>query len=112
MPKDDRDADVVILNGPTEDGRGVRVLRARTGNLEVGEVRPLVEGKPLQGEVVTLRPRPDDPQVCDVKVELAPPAPKEAGAPTKAGPAQVATDIYRDNWEATFGKRKKAAALN
>ena len=107
--------DVVYLHSPTEDGDGVRVLRARHGKVEVGEVRPIAEGKPLSGEIVTLRPRDDAPRVCDVKVEYTPePAARAEGA---TGPAQVATAKYRDNWEAIFGAEtsdptKKPAALN
>jgi hypothetical protein len=106
MAPKDQDGDVVLLHSPTEDGGGVRVVRARQGQVEVGEVRPIAEGKPITGEVVTLKPRPDAPRVCDVDVQYA--AKETRGS---AGPAQVATDAYRDNWEATFG-RKRAAELN
>jgi hypothetical protein len=106
MAAKDQDADVVLLHSPTEDGGGVRVVRARQGQVEVGEVRPLADGKPITGEVVTLQPRPDAPRVCDVSVQYT----QKEGRAT-AGPAQVATEAYRDNWEATFG-RKRAAELN
>jgi hypothetical protein len=113
MP-DEPAPDVVYLHGPTEDGDGVRVLRARQGKVEVGEVRPIAEGKPLSGEIVTLRPRDGAPRVCDVKVEYAPAT--EARAEGTKGPAQVATAKYRDNWDAIFGAHgpsaKKPAALN
>ncbi len=117
MP-DEPAPDVVYLHSPTEDGDGVRVLRARQGKVEVGEVRPIEEGKPLSGELVTLRPREGTPRVCDVKVEYTPePDPRAARADATKGPAQVATAKYRDNWEAIFGGRpvhgaKKPAALN
>jgi hypothetical protein len=114
MP-DEPAPDVVYLHSPTEDGDGVRVLRARQGKVEVGEVRPIAEGKPLSGEIVTLRPRDGAPRVCDVKVEYAPET--EARVEGAKGPAQVATTKYRDNWDAIFGDRdhpsaKKPAALN
>jgi hypothetical protein len=106
MGGNEKDADVVLLHSPTEDGGGVRVVRARQGQVEVGEVRPLTEGKPIAGEVVTLKPRPEAPRICDVSVQ------HETKKPARTdGPAQVATDAYRDNWEATFG-RKDAAGLN
>ena len=103
MTEKDQGADVVLLHSPTEDGGGVRVLRARRGEVELGEVRPLAEGKPISGEVVTLKPRPEAPRVCDVDVQYAA---NEARA--TAGPAQVATAAYRDNWEATFGSKGDA----
>jgi hypothetical protein len=104
----EKEPDVVLLHGPTEDGEGARVLRARRGAVEAGEVRPLKEGKPLgEGEVVTLHPRPGAPCVCDVKVDYAP-APKRGSS----GPPQVASSAYRDHWERIFGKRKPADAAN
>jgi hypothetical protein len=115
MP-DEPAPDVVYLHSPTEDGDGVRVVRARQGRVEVGEVRPIAEGKPLSGEIVTLRPREDAPRVCDVKVEYTTPQPAAARAEGAKGPAQVATAKYRDNWDAIFGadpdKPKNPAALN
>jgi hypothetical protein len=91
-------ADVVLLQGPTEDGEGIRVVRAREDRLEAGEVRPLKEGKPItSGEVVKLAPRAAAPQVCDVEVL----AKVEHGLPGK--PAQVATTAYRESWERIFG---------
>jgi hypothetical protein len=98
--------DVVLPHGKTDDGQGARVLRARPGRLEAGEVRPLREGKPLgKGEVVSLSRRQDAPALYDVKVEHEIEAP-EAAAPQKStpGPAQVATRAYRESWERIFGR--------
>jgi len=100
--------DVVLLHSPTEDGAGVRVVRARPGQLEAGEVRPAKDGQPLNGaELVTLKPREDAPQLCDVEVLHArePRAEKRAdAAPARSGPAQVATRAYRKQWDRVFGK--------
>ena len=107
--------DVVLLHSPTEDGEGTRVLRARDGRLEVGEVRPLKEGRPITGaEVVSLTPRPDAPRVCDVKVHVKPPTPA-AGAPKSLphkGPARVTSGAYRDGWDALFGARPPRGPAN
>ena len=48
--------DVVLVHGATGDGEGARVLRARPGHIEAGEVRPIREGQSLApgGEVVRL----------------------------------------------------------
>lgn len=92
-------ADVVLLGPPTADGNGVHVLRAREERLEAGEIRALEEGKPISGEVVTLAPRKDNPRICDVKESYSP----AASLPAKTkGPAQVATQRYRDNWDQVF----------
>lgn len=97
-------SDVVVLGRPTPDGEGLSVLRIREGRAELGALQPLRHGKPIRGELVTLQPRPELPIVCDVKVELAlGPVAQEA---SRHGPAQVATDRYRENWDAIWaGKR-------
>jgi hypothetical protein len=106
MPEDEKRADVVLLQGPTDDGEGVRVLRAREDRLEAGEVRPLKEGRPITGgEVVKLVPRADS-RVCDVEV-LAKVGGGEASQPAQIGPAQVATRAYRDSWDRIFGEPAK-----
>jgi hypothetical protein len=108
--------DVVLLQGTTEDGAGVRIVRAREDRIEAGEVRPLVEGKPLvSGEIVKLAPRKDMPQVCDVEVLAKVGAAEKAddSTPTHGhGPAQVATAAYRESWERVFGRAAEPSALN
>ena len=120
MAEDDKagDRDVALLYAPTEDGKGARVLRARRGALETGEVRPVKDGQPLnKGEVVRLSPRSEAPCICDVEVLHAPPSDAreaDAAAPvSRGGPAQVASDDYRMNWDRIFGApRKRDRALN
>jgi len=90
-------ADVVLLAGPTEDGKGANVVRVRPGQLETGEVRPLEDGKPITGEVVRLSPREQTPAVCDVEVLHSPPR------HASSKPPQVANRAYRENWDAIFG---------
>jgi hypothetical protein len=119
-PKNRPSLDVALLYAPTDDGKGARVLRARGGSLETGEVRPVKEGQPInRGEVVKLTPRVGAPCVCDIEV-LHQQAPSEAVGPaienddpdrsaTEANgrPAQVATEDYRMNWDRIFGRRMK-----
>jgi hypothetical protein len=100
--------DVALIHGVTPDGAGLQVLRARENRLEVGAIRPLREGAPITGEVVTLRPRPNFPALCDVETHFKPPAAPSndrqvpSAALAHAGPAQVATDEYRRNWDAIW----------
>ncbi len=109
--------DVALIGDATDDGGGRKVLRLRPDGVAVGEVRPLREGQPIQGEVVQLKPREGAPWVCDVDVavpapQLAPstaastPAPRVEAPPAerRSGPAQVATAAYRDSWERIFGE--------
>ena len=101
--------DVVLMHGATDDGQGARVLRARPGRLDAGEVRPMREGKPLgAGEVVRLERRQDAPALFDVHVEhvVEPQVPAPAHG---HGPAQVASPAYRESWERTFGPRREEA---
>ena len=108
----DKGTDVVLLGPPTADGGGVHVIRARDEKVETGELRALQEGRPITGEVVTLSPRQDNPRVCDVTDSYR--APTAASAATSSaiehkGPANVATDAYRDGWEQVFGKKRGSA---
>jgi hypothetical protein len=110
--------DVVLLGPPTADGGGVHVVRAREQRIETGELRAVREGKPIVGEIVALKPREDNPRVCDVESSYKPEAGGDAAtaAPTTKtetagkGPAQVATDTYRANWEQIFGRGPRPAS--
>ena len=114
--------DVVIVHGVTEDGGGLEVLRLRNQRIEVGALQKLEHGRPIQGEVVRLRPRPSCPLICDVDVEVAErrripletsaaePAPSNGD--TRRGPAQVASDRYRTGWDLIFGTRRKVESIN
>jgi hypothetical protein len=109
-PAEKEPSDVVLLGPPTADGGGVHVLRARKERLEAGELRNLEAGRPITGEVVTLAPRQNNPRVCDVKESYLPP--KLPGPQKTKGPAQVATQAYRDNWDEVFSRRTGNADLN
>jgi hypothetical protein len=60
-------SDVVLVHGTTDDGAGLRVLRARDGQVQAGEVRPLVSGQPIHGDVIRIVPRGPDSPLCDVE---------------------------------------------
>jgi hypothetical protein len=112
--------DVALVCGRSRDGRSVHVIRRRKDKLEAGVIQPLEEGKPLTGEVVTLKPRADWPALCDVEVHHdARPAQAGEGAthgksdmtsaPTK--PAKVASEAYRTNWDSIWKSGKKSPQL-
>ena len=115
-----RDTDVALIHGRTPNGERLRVIRKHREHIELALVKPLEQGVPITGEVVSLKPRPEFPLLCDVKVELeAPPAADVAtrrrevpagGRPAHGGPAQVATDRYRENWDKIW-KRKREPEL-
>jgi hypothetical protein len=108
--------DVVLIHGITGDGQGLAVVRQREERLEFGAVHPLKDGKPIHGELVRLKPRPECPLVCDVEVAMAPSeaAPQRASsgpASARKGPAQVASAEYRENWDAIWKRPEKKPDL-
>ena len=91
--------DVVVPRKPTDDGKGMHVVRLRDAEteclVELAEVRPVVDGKPIPDtvEMIKLSPRTDLP-AFDVEVVV----PRRE----LSGPPQVATERYMRNWESTF----------
>lgn len=103
-PQSSPPQDIVLLGPPTADGAGVHVIRARDERVETGELRALQEGRPIVGEIVTLKPRDSNPRVCDVTESYAPRGAQTAQLGHK-GPAKVANDAYRDGWDEIFGAK-------
>lgn len=101
--------DVAMIVSRTEDNEGFQILRRRGEDqpVEVGTMRPLREGKPIDGEVVSLRQRRDMPFLYDVKTEVEAEA-SESRRATSDGPAQVATREYRRGWDAIWGRRPRS----
>ncbi len=104
--------DVAIVCG--KDEHGLHILRRREEGvpLEAGVAEPLVEGKPITGEVISMKRRADLPFLFDVKTELQMSPGDEAPSPSLDGPPQVATDSYRRGWDAIWGRRDGSGALN
>jgi hypothetical protein len=105
------DGDVAVAVG--KDEHGIHILRRRGegATVEAGVVQPLAEGRPIRGEVISMRQRPDLPFVFDVKTEMADPnadGPRDEGRATSAGPSQVANDSYRKGWDAIWGRKRIA----
>jgi hypothetical protein len=96
--------DVAFVMGKNADG--VHILRRRDENapIEAGLLQPLVEGKPITGELISMRRREDVPFLFDVKSEIPAPEPRSTGRPS-----QVATDSYRKGWDAIWGRRGASA---
>lgn len=93
---------MVFVHSPSESGDGYRVIRKRDDSIELGEIRAVQEGKPLQGDLVKLSPRAGNDRLFDVEV-LVKREELPGGVAPRSGPAQVATDAYRAGWEAIFG---------
>jgi hypothetical protein len=114
-----RPRDLAILQGPTEDGKGARVVRVKDGEISAGEVRPAREGEPVgDRELVRLTPLGDGGPICEVQV-LHGPGEAQGESPagredrSTQGPVRVANETYRKNWSAVFGnKRKRDYSVN
>lgn len=104
-PKAAASDDVVLVHGRTEDGKGLEVLRKKGEELSAGQIRPVEDGKPITGDLVRLRPRPQMPLLCDVDVEYEAPRPPK----TEPGPARVSTTAYRKGWDRMWGRRRKSS---
>lgn len=92
--------DVAAICG--KDERGLHILRRRSddGPIEAGILQPLIEGKPIAGEVISMKQRQDVPFLFDVETQV-PAAPE---TPEASGLAQVATESYRRGWDAIWGR--------
>jgi hypothetical protein len=101
--------DVLFLHSPTKSGDGYRVIRAREGKVDLGEVRSLKDGEPIRGELVKLTQRQEHERLFDVEV-LEPK--EEAPGENRDGPAQVSSDAYRHGWDQVFGHPRRKALLN
>ena len=100
--------DVAAVCGKDEHGLHILRRREEDGPIEAGIVQPLEEGKPISGEVISMRRRKDVPFLFDVTTEV-----ETSAAETPAsGPAQVATESYRRGWDAIWGRRQRSTALN
>ncbi len=107
--------DVALIIGTDEERKALKILRKRGERVEGGLVRAAEPGRPVMGDLVRLRPRPEFPILCDVETvyefQRTPPgneeAPPERGRGHR-GPARVVTDAYRRGWERIFGRNDLA----
>jgi hypothetical protein len=97
--------DLALVLDRIESSDGYRVLRRRAADssVELGTIRPLQEGRPIEGEIVSMSPREDVPFLYDVKTELPDQRPAQRRL-TSDGPPQIATEGYRRGWEAIWGQ--------
>ena len=100
--------DVAFVWGKNADG--VHILRRRDENapIEAGLLQPLVEGKPITGELISMKQRSDMPFLYDVKSEVPAPSTDQGDQRSTGRPAKVSTDQYRKGWDAIWGVRGKS----
>ena len=110
-PKRERSSplgDIAVVWGKNENGIYILRRRAEEAPVEAGVLQPLVEGKPINGEVISMQRRQDIPFMFDVKTEMVGPEPTAASQ----GPSQVATESYRRGWDAIWGPRAGSTGRN
>lgn len=113
-------ADVALVHGRTDDGEGFRIIRAKDDRIEMGEVRSIKEGQNIQGEVVKLTQRPESPALfdCETLVNVGQDKASDtvalprSGGLLSQGPAQIATESYRNNWDTLWGGKTKKPLMN
>ena len=88
------------------------MLRLKQGTLYAREVRPVREGQAIaHHELVRLRPLHERSPVCEVEVIHEPRAGAVAAKRRAQGPARVANDSYRKNWNTIFGAHRNKRTL-
>ncbi len=96
--------DFVVLGPQVNDRTQACVRHTSSNEVRPGLIRTIQEGEAISGagDLVQLRDAGDG--TYDVTVVLG-----ESGSPSEgashSGPAQVATDEYRDGWTRIFGGR-------
>lgn len=79
--------------------------------MEAALAQPLAEGRPITGEVISMRQREDLPFLFDVTTELDASG-KPAATDGSSRPTKVATNSYRKGWDAIWGRRGARGPLN
>lgn len=105
------------MYAPADEGEGFKVLRkrAQSDEVEAGVIRPLKEGRAIHGEVVRMKARPESAVVFEMETDKelsSPPEPPEARDAERGGPAQVATEKYRQGWDGIWGRRRISSTPN
>jgi hypothetical protein len=84
--------------GVDEDGDIHLVKHNEDHSFSYGKLEQPKDGEPIYGEIVELSQSENIPGVFDIKTIME---------SRTGGPAQVANDSYRKNWDVIFGKSKK-----
>lgn len=95
-----------LLLGDPDPVTGEQSAVRMGDQLEYGRLRPLRDGVPITGEVVTVEKQPDGRY--SFTTEWTPEgATVDAGS--HGGPARVATAAFRDGWDRVFGGKVGSA---
>lgn len=92
--------DLVFIHSGAEDGSSLNVIRKRGDEIAFGQLQRAEEGKPLNGELLQLKPYDESGRLFEVETLYAP---RTSGG----GPAQVTTPEFRENFRSIFGTKRK-----
>lgn len=107
--------DVAVLLGRNEKGH-LQIARIQ-GTDEapvramIGELRPLEDGVPIMGEVVSLTPGNEPFMNVETVIEDPYKAERERGG-TSGKSFSFPSQKFQDNWERTFGKKPSPSEMN
>jgi hypothetical protein len=104
--------DVAIVCGKDEHGLHILRRRSEDGPVEAAVARPLTEGRPITGEVISMRQREDLPFLFDVTSEMDASGKPVASTEGSARPPKVASNSYRKGWDAIWGARGARGPAN
>lgn len=87
----------LLINHPTDSESVIRLKD--NGEVSIGSLKPINEGEPIVGEIVSVHETPMSPYVHECETVFNP---EDYGV--SAGPSKVSSQEYRKNWDAIFGK--------
>lgn len=91
--------DFVVLGPKTEDGRQTAIRHREDHTVELCEVYPVQDGRPISENSEIVQLSGEGPVY---RVESS----------TRKGPAKVANRAFRENYDAIFGKKAASKDLN
>jgi len=94
------EGDIVVPIGQTPSGATACFVHTKEHQVSVGEIHPFQSGVPVPDEARLVECKDGKWTIHESIGEL------KGGT----GPAQVATDEYRESWERTFGKQRVGLA--
>lgn len=106
-----RSKDLILIHGVNEKRGELHVLRHRGDKIEPGVVKPIEEGKPIFGDLVRLKPKPEFPLICEVE-EILRYEDHDRESGHHSGPPRVTTEAFRRGWDAIFGKSESDELTN
>lgn len=98
--KDDHPAEEFATLGPETDDGQLIIRHKADHTIELAELRPLEDGKPIDQDVEIVKLTGEGPQY---KIETL----YKPDESTRKGPAKVSTPRYKSGWDTLWGDKSK-----